>query len=114
MTDARRYIKAGLTAVTPFLLVPDIPEAIDLYSRLFDAREIRRDPDPAGNVQHAVIRIDDAPIELGRHPEAMGTDGRTLPTVGIHLYVGDVDVVCERAREAGVSATPPTDMPYGD
>src|SRR5262245_42378632 len=106
MTNARPYIKSGLTAVTPFLLVPDISAAITLYARLFDAKEIRCDSDPAGNIQHAVLHIDGAPIELGRHANTSGSDGRVLPAIGVHLYIADVDALCERAREAGVSATP--------
>src|SRR5262249_39411948 len=106
-------IRSGLTAVTPFLLVPTSRSNGPLYARSRRQRNpVRRDP--AGHIQHAVIHVDDAPVELGRHADARGSDGRVLPAVGLHLYVADVDAVCERAREVGLSATPPTEMPYGD
>lgn len=114
MNLARQYIKEGLSAVTPFLLVPDVPAAITFYARVFAAVEIRRDPGPTGIVQHAVMRIDDVPIELGRHADTAHSDLNVLPPVGIHLYVADVDAAYKRALAAGATAKPPTDMPYGD
>ena len=105
------YVKQGLTAITPFLAVPDIPAAIDFYVRVFAAREVRRDPGPSGVTQHAVLTIDAAPFELGRHAVAQRGD---LPPVGMHLYVPDVDAVRQRAVAAGATATPATDMPYND
>lgn len=114
MTSARPYVKDGLTAVTPFLLVPDVPAAITFYVRIFGATEVRRDPGPIGTVQHALLRIDDAPIELGQHADTARGDLKVLPPVGVHLYVPDVDALHRRAVAAGATATQPTDMPYGD
>ena len=114
MSPGRPYVKDGLTAVTPFLLVPDISAAVAFYVRVFGAVEVRRDPDPTGVAQHAVLRIDEAPIELGRHAVTARSDLDVLPSLGVHLFVPDVDAVHERALAAGAAARPPTDMPYGD
>lgn len=106
-------MKGGLTAVTPFLAVPDIPAAIDFYVRVFGAVDVRRDADPIGAVQHAVISIDGAPLELGRHAVTKSAPGE-LPSVSVHLYVPDVDAVYSRAIAAGATGRPPADMPYAD
>jgi len=112
MADDRSYVKTGLTPVTPFLAVPDIADAIALYVRVFDAVEVRRDADPTGVVRHAVLRVGDAPLELGLHGKNPEPDG--LPPVGVHLFVPDVDAVWARATAAGASGMAPTDQPYGD
>jgi PhnB protein len=114
MITSRPYTKEGLTAVTPFLLVPDIPTAITCYVRVFGAVEVRRDADPAGLVRHAVLQIDDAPVELGQHADVTRVPPGSLSPVGVHLYVPDVDGVWERALAAGMNGSPPADMPYGD
>jgi PhnB protein len=108
------YTKPGLTAATPFLAVPDIAAAIAWYTKVFAATEVRRDADPGGVVRHALIRIDDAIVELGQHSEAAKTVPPALPPVGVHLYVPDVDAVWQRALAAGASGNPPADMPYAD
>jgi PhnB protein len=113
VAKARAHVKEGLTAVTPFLAVPDIPTAIAWYVRVFGAVDVRRDPGPDGVVQHAVLRIDDAPIELGRHATTAPT-GSSLPSVTLHLYVADVDGVWERARADGATGYAPIAQPYGD
>jgi PhnB protein len=115
MADGSSYVKAGLTAVTPFLSVPDVPVASALYVQLFEAVEERRDPGSDGVIQHAVLRIAGAPFELGRHghaahPPAPGG----LPPVGMHLYVPDVDAVWARASAVGATGHAPTDQPHGD
>lgn len=114
MADATSYVKAGLTPVTPFLAVPDVPDAIALYVRLFDAVEERRDPDPEGVVRHAVLRVGGAPLELGMHGHVTPPAAHALPPVGVHLYVPDVDAVWARATAAGATGYPPANQPYGD
>lgn len=111
---ADRHVKPGLTAVTPFLAVPDVPAAIALYVRLFDAVEVRRAPDPTGVVRHAVLSVGGAPFELGLHEDASAPASHGLPPVGVHLYVPDVDAVWARASTVGVTGYAPTDQPYGD
>lgn len=113
-TSRSAYKKPGLTAATPFLAVPDIAAAIACYTAMFGATEVRRDADPTGVVRHALIRIDDAIIELGLHSDVHRVVAPTLPPVGVHLYVPDVDAVWRRALAAGATGHPPTDMPYAD
>lgn len=109
-----KYVKEGLTAVTPFLAVPDVPAAIDFYVRVFEAVDVRRDADPSGVVRHAVLSIGDAPVELGQHDGAARTPAGQLPVTAVHLYVPDVDATWARAQAAGAVGTAPVDQPYGD
>jgi PhnB protein len=114
MADTSSYVKDGLTSVTPFVAVPDIAEAIDLYARIFGAVEVRRDADPTGIVRHAVLRFGDAPLELGQHGDVVRPAPPALPPVGVHLYVPDVDHIWARAASAGATGHPPVNQPYGD
>jgi PhnB protein len=78
-----------------------------------------RMPGPGGRgVGHAELKIGDSWIFLGDECPGMGNPSpKTLggTTVGIHLYVDDVDAWFARATAAGATAQmPPTDMFWGD
>jgi len=114
MTTTASYIPAGLQAVTAYLLVADPSAAIDFYTSTFEATEVMRYEDD-GNVVHAKVRIGDAVVELGRHGSATADDVLGLPSVGMHLYVGDVDAVLAKAVAAGSrTLIEIMDQPYGD
>lgn len=114
MTKTATHVPAGLTAVTPYLLVPDGAGAIDFYQTVFGATEIMRHEE-GGQVVHAKLRIADAPIELGQYDDRPSTEVAELPGVGLHLYVEDVDSVLEKATAAGGrTLVPIQDQPYGD
>jgi PhnB protein len=75
-----------------------------------------RSHSPEGRVWHAELRLGDGRVYLGepgpdyRNPKDLGG-----VTVGIHVYVGDVDAHFARAKEAGAEVTgEPEDRPYGD
>lgn len=114
MTTTTTYIPKGLSAVTPYLLVSDVDAALEFYKRAFGAEQLERYAE-GGRAIHAKIRIDRAAVELGRHGTRTADDVSGLPSVGMHLYVPDVDAVLERATAAGARAEgPATDQPYGD
>jgi uncharacterized glyoxalase superfamily protein PhnB len=112
-------IPAGFTAVTPHLVVDGAAQAIGFYERAFGAEEVMRTPAPDGKrLMHAVIRIGGAVLmladafpEVGSHsPKAFGGSA-----VSIHLYVGDVDAVFDRAvREGAMVVMPAATMAWGD
>lgn len=114
MPNSANYIPAGLAAVTPYLLVSDVSNAIDFYRDVFDAEEVMRHEE-AGRVLHAKLRIGDSPVELGRHGTRKADDVADLPSVGVHLYVQDVDAVLDKATGAGSRILVPVSVqPYGD
>jgi uncharacterized glyoxalase superfamily protein PhnB len=112
-------IPAGFTAVTPHLVVDGAAQAIGFYERAFGAEEVMRTPAPDGKrLMHAVIRIGGAVLmladafpEVGSHsPKAFGGSA-----VSIHLYVGDVDAVFDRAvKEGAMVLMPAATMAWGD
>ena len=105
-------------AITPYLTVKGGAEAIEFYKKAFDAVETMRLQEPGGKIGHAELIINGAPIMLSdEYPEhdALGPDSRGGSTVGIHLYVEDVDEVFARAVSEGAKAVRPVkDEFYGD
>jgi PhnB protein len=103
-------------AAVPHVMVDGAAEAIAFYTTAFGAEEIMRIARPDGRILHAEIRIRDSVLMVG------DGDGEFLSprkaggtTVGLHVYVEDVDALYSRAVTAGAEALqPPTDMFYGD
>jgi uncharacterized glyoxalase superfamily protein PhnB len=102
--------------ITPYLLYEDGAAAIDFLTAAFGFEEVLRHRSPEGRVWHAELRLGDGEVMLGepggefRNPKRLGG-----VTVGIHVYVDDVDAHFERARNAGaVIDEEPTDQEYGD
>ena len=115
---ATKPIPEGYRTVTPYLIIKGAAEAIEFYKRAFGATELLRMADPHGRVGHAEIKIGDSVIMLADEHPAMGYRGpRSLggSSVGILLYLEDVDAVFERALEAGAKAQRPVaNQFYGD
>ena len=102
--------------ITPYLLYEDGAAAMEFLSGAFGFEEVLRSQSPEGRVGHAEMRLGDGNIFLGepggeyRGPKRLGTT-----TVGIHVYVDDVDGHCERAKAAGAEIREePADQEYGD
>jgi PhnB protein len=115
---AVKPVPEGYHTITPYLSVDDASAAIEFYKRAFGAEERGRMPGLEGKIAHAELQIGDSLVMLSdpfpqmqsKNPKEVGTT-----TVGLFLYVEDVDAAFKRAVEAG--ATPmsePTDMFWGD
>ncbi len=111
-------IPDGYPRVTPYLITDGAAEAIRFYTEVLGATERMRMPGPGGTVGHAELQIGDSLVMLADEFPDMGQLGpKTLggTPVTISVYVEDVDMVCERARQAGATVLqPPTDQFYGD
>lgn len=102
-------------AVVPHVMVDGAAAAIGFYATAFGAEEVMRIAGPDGRILHAEISIGESLLMLGdaegdflSPPAAGGT------TVGLHVYVEDVDALYERAVAAGAeSVQSPADMFYG-
>ena len=102
--------------VTPYLLYKDVDQALGFLSRAFGFEEVLRYTGSEGYVNHAEMRIGNGTIYMGdpgdkyRNPKDLGQE-----TVGIYVYVDDVDATFERARAAGADIREePRDEEYGD
>ena len=103
-------------AVIAHIMVKDASGAIEFYKRVFNAIEIFRIQKANGHIIHAEISIEDSVIMIGdaeepfQEPlELKGT------TVGLHVYVSDVDAVFKHAvAEGALIIQNLNDMFYGD
>jgi PhnB protein len=120
---AVKPIPDGYHSVTPYLIVKGAAAALDFYKKAFGAQELFRFPMPDGQIGHAEIKIGDSPIMVADEPhdETLQGIGYRGPkslggtTVGIMVYVGDVDAVAKLAVAAGArEMRPVTDQFYGD
>lgn len=111
-------VPKGYHSVTPYLIVNDAKAAIHFYERAFGAKEIMRMDGPNGKIGHAELKIGDSVIMLSddmpggwaRSPKSLGGS-----TVGIFLYVDDVDSVFKQAVSEGAKTeTPLADQFWGD
>jgi PhnB protein len=106
-----------MAQATPYLMYEDAAAAMDFLSSAFGFREVTRSLAPDdGRVWYAEMELDGARIYLGQpgghfqNPKRAGG-----ATVGIHVYVDDVDAHYERAREAGAEIRAELDVrDYGD
>ncbi|WP_236204073.1 VOC family protein [Pseudomonas protegens] len=110
-------IPEGFSGVTLYLGIQRAAEAIEFYKKAFDAVQIMRLDMPDGRVGHAELRIGGSAIMLGSPCEQtpMGSPEAHKTSVGLHLYVEDVDSRFAQAIAAGgteVSAV--KDQFYGD
>ena len=105
---AVKPIPEGYHSVTPALAIDGAAEAIEFYKRAFAATERYRMPGPEGRIAHAELQIGDSVVMLSdpfpdssvKSPSALGGT-----TVGIFVYVEDVDAVFQQAVDAGATVT---------
>jgi PhnB protein len=109
---------SGYGTLIPYLIVRGAGEAIEFYKKVFGAEERMRMPMPDGRIGHAemqlgesVLMLADEMLEMGvRSPKTVGGT-----SVGMCLYVKDVDAVYNKALQAGaISEKAPKDQFYGD
>ena len=108
-----RSARPGFTAVTPYLMAPDIEPVVAFAKRVFGAEEMLRTGGGGGGM-HYELRIGDSMLMCGG---GAGTPSPAIPTrlMGLQIYVDDVDAVFQRALAAGgTSLGEPEDRPYGE
>jgi PhnB protein len=115
---AAKPIPEGYHTVTPYLVVHDAAKALEFYKKAFGATELMRFPGPGGKIMHAEIKIGDSPIMLADECPEMGSRSpRSIggSSVGLMIYVEDVDAMAGRAVDAGAKVLSPVkDQFYGD
>lgn len=115
---AVKPVPDGYHRVTPYLSIKGAKTALEFYQQALGAIELFRLQAPTGEIGHAEIMIGDSRIMLSEpceesplpSPEALGGS-----TIGIHLYVDDVDTLFSRAIAAGATELKPVaDQFWGD
>ena len=111
-------IPDGYHNVTPYLFVRSAASAIDFYKSVFGATEIMRMPGSNGKIMHAELRIGDSIVMLAdENPQTGVMSPQTVGgySVGLHVYVENVDAVIQKAVENGAKLLRPIkDQFYGD
>ena len=111
-------IPEGYHALTPSIVVEKAADAIEFYKRAFGAKERLRMPGPGDTIGHAEIEIGDSVLMISDpFPQSSVKPPKTVgaTTVGIFLYVDDVDQVVQDAIDAGAQVTMPVaDQFWGD
>jgi PhnB protein len=100
----------------PYLGIDRAADAIEFYKKAFGATQVMRLDMPDGEVGHAELRIGDSAIMLGSPCDEMALRNPDEHTsVGLHLYVNDVDAQFKQAVAAGATVvSEPKDQFYGD
>jgi PhnB protein len=113
-----KSIPEGYHNVTPYLHVRGAANAIDFYKRAFGASEIMRMLGPNGRIMHAELRIGDSIVMLAdESPETGVMSPQTVGgySVGLLLYVENVDAVIQKGVESGAKLLRPIkNQFYGD
>ena len=111
-------IPEGYHTLTPSLAVDNAAEAIEFYKRAFGAKVRMRMDTPMGTVGHAELEIGDSVLMLADPmPQSTVKSPKELggTSVGIFLYVQDVDEVVQQVIDAGGTVTMPVeDQFWGD
>ena len=107
---------ANMPRITAYLSYENVAAMLDWLTLAFGFKERVRMPGPDGKVMHAEVELADGVVMMGcpgpdyRNPKRLGQT-----TVGLYVYVDDVDKHFQTAKGAGAQITePPTDQFYGD
>jgi len=103
-----KAIPKGYHALTPSIAVDNAADAIEFYKRAFGAKERMRMPAPGGTIGHAELEIGDSVLMLSDpFPQATVKPPNQIggTSVGIFMYVEDVDEVVQQAVDAGAKVS---------
>jgi PhnB protein len=118
MANKVKPIPDGYHNITPYLVIKGAAAAIEFYKEVFGAVEVMRMPQPDGRIGHAELKFGDSFVMLAdEFPEMNIVGPQTLgnSTVGLLLYVDDVDKTVERAVARGATLKKPIQTQvYGD
>jgi PhnB protein len=118
MANNVKPIPDGYHHVTPYLSIKGAAAAIDFYKKAFGAVEVVRMPQPDGRIGHAELKFGDSFVMLSdEFPEIQVVGPKTLgnTSVGLLLYVDDVEKTVERSVALGAKIIKPVqDQFYGD
>jgi PhnB protein len=112
-----KAIPDGYEHVTPYLIIKGAAQAIEFYKKAFGAIELFR-MEHQGKIGHAEIKIGGGIVMLAdEYPEMDHRSPTTLggSSVGLLIYVENVDPFFDRAVSAGAKVVKPMqDQFYGD
>lgn len=93
---SQEFKPTSYNSVSPYFIVNGAQKLIDLLITVFDAKESRRYMNTDGSIMHAEVMIDDSVIMLSEASKRFPAIQQML-----HVYVPNVDVVFNKAIDAG-------------
>jgi len=115
---AVKPIPEGYHTLTPYFTVRDAVRAIEFYKQAFGAQERGLMKGPDGKVMHAELKIGNSIVMLAdEFPEfgAVAPESGGNTSMGLHIYVDNVDQAFDRAVKAGAKVEMPvSDQFWGD
>ena len=111
MNDNRPSNPFGLRAVTPYLVVADVPAMIEFTETYFGAvLRMESHEHEDGTIMHAEVTIGDSVVMMGT---PMGDVEASVTS--LYVYVEDCDATWKQAVDQGAeSVLAPADYPHGD
>src|SRR6516225_3546829 len=104
------------TEIIPYIFYRDVPTALDWLARAFGFKEEMRTGTPSGGMQ-GEMSLDGQRIMMGQGAKdwrMVSPREATMATMGVFIYLDDVDAHHARARAAGAEIVEaPNDKPYG-
>ena len=102
--------------IIPYVFYRDVPAALEWLARAFGFVEEMRTGTPSGGM-HAQMRLNGQRIMMGQGSKNWGMlspRDTEAATMGVFIYLADVDAHHERAKAAGAEIVqPPHDESYG-
>jgi PhnB protein len=100
----------GFTAITPYLVVPDVKALMEFLTKAFDATVHVKMEVPGHGIAHADMIVFGSHVMMGQS----GGHHAPIPAM-LYVYVEDADAVHAKAVAAGASVqSPVADQFYGD
>ncbi len=93
------YKPDGYNSLSPYLVVDETLELVELLKKVFAAEELRRFDHENGKIAHLELLLDDTVLMISSSTEHFPAN-RTM----LHLYVPDVYATFFRAVESGCEA----------
>jgi PhnB protein len=107
---AVKPVPDGYHTITPYVSCEGAAKFIDFLKQAFEATVKVRMDMPGGKVAHAEVQLGDSILMVGE----AGAENKAQ-SVGVYLYVPDVDATHRRALAAGAtSVAEPANQFYGD
>jgi uncharacterized glyoxalase superfamily protein PhnB len=106
----------GYNTVSPYLIYEDADRAVEYLTTTFGFEVRRSQAGASGRTHYELLLGEDGLVMLGQGSETFRSL-RSLdvyPPALIHIYVGNVDEVHERAKAAGADVTDLETAPVGD
>lgn len=115
-----KKIPDGYSTITPYMVVNDVPTAIEFYKRAFGAEQLLRMDAPDGKVMHAEIKVGNSILMMTSEMDMGGMKSQGPLTlkgtpISFMMYVEDVDSAAKKAVDAGMKTLKPVENQfYGD